>query len=271
MAYVSKNLPNIIGLIPAAGQAMRIQPLPCSKEIFPVGFRRAGDANDSRPKAACHCLIENMAAAGAEKAYIILRPEKWDIPSYLGNGRHLGLNLAYLITEQTSGAPFTLDQAFPFIEGALILFGFPDIIFGPEDAFLRLTGRQKESNADIVLGLYRANNPHKVDMVALDPVGRIKEIVIKPLATELKYTWIIAIWTSVFTRFMHTFLAEASAIGKKGARELYLGDVICAGIRRGLSVEGMIFEKNDYVDIGTPEDLFKAVKENIQALEGGGK
>lgn len=32
---------NMIGLIPAAGKAKRLQPLPCSKEIFPVGFHRA--------------------------------------------------------------------------------------------------------------------------------------------------------------------------------------------------------------------------------------
>lgn len=32
---------DMVGLIPAAGNATRLQPLPCSKEIFPVGFHRA--------------------------------------------------------------------------------------------------------------------------------------------------------------------------------------------------------------------------------------
>lgn len=257
-----------IGLMPAAGFATRLAPLPCSKEIFPVGFHYSGEAGDGRPKVACHYLLENMAKAGASKAYVILRPEKWDIPFYLGSGKFLGLNLAYLMTEQTPGTPFTLDRAFPFVDRALILFGFPDIIFGPEDAFLQLIGRQINSRADIVLGLYRAQQPHKMDMVAFDPIGRIREIVIKPCTTDLEYTWIIAVWTSVFTRFMHAFLSEKSAVENGITKELYMGDVIRAGIREGLSAETVTFEDGNYVDIGTPEDLIGAVKENIQALEG---
>lgn len=256
-----------IGLVPAAGFATRIAPLPCSKEIFPVGFRCSSETGGRQPKVACHDLIENMARAGAAKAYIILRQGKWDIPAFLGSGRSIGLNLAYVMTAGTAGTPYTLDKAFPFVDGARVLFGFPDIIFGPEDAFSRLVGRQNESKADIVLGLYRARQPHKMDMVALDPDGCIRDIVIKPYATDLEYTWIIAVWMPVFTRFMHTFLARTPVIETGGMGELYVGDVIRAGIREGLSAETVIFEDENYMDIGTPEDLILAVKENIQSLE----
>lgn len=259
-----------IGLMPAAGFATRIGPLPCSKEIYPVGFRCSEKRKSAYPEVACHCLLENMAKANADKCYVILRPEKWDIPNYLGDGKDLGLHLAYLVTQQTPGAPFTIDQAFPFVENALILFGFPDIIFGPEDAFVRLVDRQRISKADIVLGLYRAHRPDKMDMVELDSGGRVRDIVIKPTATDLELTWIIAAWTEVFTRFMHDFLSRSSAVKKGETGELYIGDVIREGIRAGLSVDSLFISDGNYVDIGTPEDLIRAVQKNIRIWKGVG-
>lgn len=258
-----------IGLMPAAGFANRIGPLPCSKEIYPLGFQYSEKRKGAYPMVACHCLLETMAKADADKCFVILRPEKWDIPNYLGDGKDFGLNLAYLVTKQTPGAPFTIDRAFPFVENALILFGFPDILFGPEDAFIRLVDRQRISKADIVLGLYRAHRPHKMDMVELDSGGRVREIVIKPSSTDLELTWIIAVWTDVFTRFMHDFLSKASAV-KNVAGELYIGAVIREGMRAGLFVETVVFSDGNYVDIGTPEDLIRAVQENIRTLEGVG-
>ncbi|MGH8730039.1 MAG: hypothetical protein ACREV9_18180, partial [Burkholderiales bacterium] len=57
---------NVIGVIPAAGRALRLQPLPCSKELFPVGME------DGRPKVVCHYLLEKMRAAGIAKACIVI-------------------------------------------------------------------------------------------------------------------------------------------------------------------------------------------------------
>jgi glucose-1-phosphate thymidylyltransferase len=256
-----------IGLIPAAGFAKRIAPLPCSKEIYPLGFRNSGKSGEIRPRVACDCLLESMAKAGADKAYVILRPEKWDIPLYLGSGKSLGLNLAYLITEETPGAPYTIDSAFPFAKDALIMFGFPDIVFSPRDAFLRLVDRQRASAADVVLGLYRAERPEKMDMVEMDDSGRLKEISIKPHFTDLQYTWILAVWTGAFTRFMHAFLAETPKIDHGGTRELYVGDVIQAGLQQGIRVETLVLDDGKYVDIGTPEDLMGAVKQNMDVME----
>jgi glucose-1-phosphate thymidylyltransferase len=255
-----------IGLIPAAGFAKRIAPLPCSKEIYPLGFRFSDDGKEPCLRVACHGLLESMATAGAETAYMILRPEKWDIPSYLCGGTSTGLKLAYLIVEKTSGAPFTVDHAYPFVKDALILFGFPDIIFGPEDAFKRMAAHQQVSKADIVLGLFRAGRPHKMDMVELDAAGRVRDIVIKPRATDLVYTWIIAVWTKVFSEFMHIFLSRRQPDDDGRGGELYMGDVILAGLHEGLTVETVVFDDGHYMDIGTPEDLTGAVKENIQAI-----
>jgi len=251
----------LVGLFPAGGQATRIAPLPCSKELYPVGFRQVDEGRGLRPKVVSHYLLEKMRLAGANKAYIILRQGKWDIPAYLGDGTMLDMHFAYLMMNLPFGAPYTLDQAYPFVKEALVVFGFPDIIFQPDDAFVQLLARQASTKADIVLGLFVADQPQKMDMVDLDDGGQIRRIVIKPRQTKLRYTWIIAVWTPVFTRFMHEYLAVAQTKTPVGLKpqELYVGDVIQTAMQAGLQVETVSFPAGDYLDIGTPEDLVKVV------------
>ena len=265
----NKSDREIVGLLPAGGQATRIAPLPCSKELYPIGFQSLDGDNQLRPKVACHYLLEKYRLAGAVKTYIILREGKWDIPTYLGDGSMFGLNLAYLMMNLPFGAPYTLDQAYPFIQDALIVFGFPDIIFQPDEAFVKLLEQQAATKADMVLGLFPADQPQKMDMVDLDDSGRIRQIVIKPRQTQLRYTWIIAVWTPTFTHFMHAYLDALQQDHAKDdhahikQRELYVGDVIQAAIKAGLQAETVLFPNGQYVDIGTPEDLIKAIHANV--------
>ena len=256
----------IVGLLPAGGTAARIAPIPCSKEIFPIGFHPPESPLGLRPKAAAHYLIEKMQAAGAQKAYFILRDGKWDIPAYFGDGGLVGLPLGYLMMGLSYGVPFTLDQAYPFVGQATVLFGFPDILFQPGDAFARLLNRQAETGADLVIGLFPAHQPHKMDMVELDPNGRVLGITIKPRQTHLRYTWIIAVWGGRFSDFMHEFVAlrKKDQSYEQGQRELYLGNVIQAAIQEGERVENVLFHDGSYIDIGTPEDLTTAVQNPIQ-------
>lgn len=252
-----------VGLIAAGGRATRIEPLPCSKELYPIGFRPVEDGS-LRPKVVGHYLLEKMRRAGAETAYVVLRSGKWDIPAYFGDGALAQMHLAYLIMNLPFGTPYTLDQAFPFVADRLIVFGFPDILFEPEDAFVQLRERQASSGADLVLGLFPARRPETADMVELDAQGQIRQIVIKPAATELRYTWTIALWTPTFTRFMHDYLAaipveefEAPAGETPRRRELFVGDVIQAAIQAGLHTETVLFAAGSYVDIGTPDELVR--------------
>ena len=263
-----KSLPELIGLLPAGGKATRISPLPCSKELFPVGFRPVDQDQSLRPKVVCHYLLEKMRLAGVARAYVILRKGKWDIPAYLGDGTMLNMHLGYLILNLPFGVPYTLDQAYPFVQDAMVVFGFPDIVFQPDDAFVQLLDQQSESNADIVLGLFLAHNPHKMDMVDLGAEGQIRKIEIKPIHTHLSYTWIIAVWTPKFTRFMHEYVLsgqgtkikyKADANTEK-QKEVFLGDVIQSAIQNNLRIDTVLFNEGNYLDIGTPEDMVKAVQ-----------
>ncbi len=261
------NNKEVIGLIPAGGRATRLAPLPCSKELYPIGFRHVDNEGSLRPKVVCHFLLEKMRLAGITKTYIILRDGKWDIPSYFGDGKMLNMYLAYLMMRLPFGAPYTIDQAYPFVKDAIVALGFPDIVFQPDEAFVRLLECQTDTNADVVLGIFNVENPQKWDMVDLSDDGQIKQIVIKPLQTHLRYSWAIAVWTPVFTRFMHNYLftlQEVKEQGKTGRnmseqKELFVGDVIQQAIDNNLHVEGVIFPDSTCLDIGTPEDLVKAV------------
>ena len=238
---------------------MRIAPLPCSKEIYPIGLKKKS-GNGMRSKAVCEYLLESMKVAGVRNVFIVIRKDKSDIPAYLGDGFEFGLNLAYLIMRNPNGTPYTLDQAYHFIKNDNIAFGFADIIFQPEDAYDRLISHQKTSGADIVLGVFPADNPSLMDMVDLDRSGRVLSIEIKPNKTNLQYTWLIAVWTPVFTQFMHEYLmsSDDQVIEVGSAKEMYVGDVIQTAIDKGLYVESVIFPDSSYIDIGTPDNLEKA-------------
>jgi glucose-1-phosphate thymidylyltransferase len=251
----------IIGLLPAGGQATRISPLPLSKELYPIGFRAVGDESNFRPKVVCHYLLEKMRCCGIDRAYFILRPGKWDIPGYFGDGTMLSMSLGYLIMGLPFGVPFTLDQAYPFVRDAVVALGFPDILFQPEDAFVRILARLDASNADVVLGLFPTDKPQKAGMVDFDDTGKVRLIIEKPRQSDLHYMWGIAVWTPAFTQFLHEYLIPLKADSCFSQQpELPIGDIIQAAIIQGLRVEAEPFPDGSYLDIGTPEDLIRAVK-----------
>jgi glucose-1-phosphate thymidylyltransferase len=257
----------IVGLIPAAGFANRISPIPCSKEIYPVGFYKADDQINFRPRVISAYLFDRMRDAGAEKCFMIIRKGKWDIPQYYGTGEDIGLPISFVVSEPTKGASFTIDKAYPFIKNKRIFFGFPDIYFEPKDAYLKLLNRLAETESDVVLGLFHAENPQKVDMVDVDSNGRILEITIKPEVTGLTFTWIIAVWNPEFTEFLHSSLnrnelcesIHKSNDNRATVKEMHLGHIFQNAIDNGLTINSILFENHRYLDIGTPDDLIKAV------------
>jgi glucose-1-phosphate thymidylyltransferase len=254
----------LIGLIPAAGSAIRLAPIPCSKEIFPVAAGPIRNQHGRRPMGCCLYLLEKMELAGARSAYVVIRNGKWDIPAYLGDGSSLGISLAYLMMNAPFGVPFTLDQAYPFVKDAVILFGFPDILFVPKNAYQMLLQHQKDTHADIVLGLFEAREPGKVDMVRLTEDGRIAGIEVKNAASKDQYCWIIALWTPAFTEHLHRFVKkELHMMQRQGVTadpnsEIHIGTVLADAIEAGLTAAPFIFEHSRFLDIGTPENLLKA-------------
>jgi len=256
----------IVGLIPAGGKGERISPLPCSKEVYPIGFGFGEERKSFRPKVVSQFLLEKMRKAKILKCYVVIREGKWDIPAYFQDGKMLGMHLAYLLMDLPFGVPYTVDQAYPFIQNSMVVFGFPDILFEPDDAFVRLIEKQANSGADLVLGLFPASEPQSVDMVEVDPFGSVRRIIKKPSQTALEYTWVIALWTPVFMDLLHEYITDIKMEYKvdkgcrfqAGAKELTMGEVIQIALRKGLKTESVLFPDHRCIDIGTPENLFKA-------------
>jgi glucose-1-phosphate thymidylyltransferase len=215
-----------------------------------------------------------MHIAGVKKVYIVLRKGKWDIPNYFGDGHEQDIHLAYLIMRHPHGVPYTLDQAYPFIKSSTILFGFPDILFYPKNAYVTLLNQLSESGADIALGVFKVTcNHEKMDLLEMDAQDRIRKIEIKPKQTRLSHTWIAAAWTPAFTSFMHECIVrDAHTIGQNGMvnnvlhKELHMGDVINIALESNIKTTFVRFDSGCFLDIGTPEDLYIAA-DFVQSCE----
>ena len=255
---MNPNPPPLLGLIPAAGRAERLGPLPCSKELLPIGFRQT--PRGPAPKVAGHYLLERFRAAGIGKAFMVLHESKQDVPRYFGTGEIAGVALAYLSIPGSRSVPETLDRAFPFVDSAIVALGFPDVLFEPVDAYAPLIARQAATGADLVLGLFPAERHHTTDMVELDAEGRVVRVEIRPATTALRFNWLIAVWSPVFTRFLHEAVERAPADGP----ELQIGAVVRSAVEAGLRVEGVEFPDGSYRDVGTPGELAAAMRENAR-------
>ena len=263
-------------MIPAAGRGKRIAPLPCSKELYPVGFR-ADEHGDLRPEVACAHLLDKFRRAGINRVFMILRDGKWDIPAYFGDGRTVGLNIAYIVIDRSIGPPDTVDRAHPFIAAHSVAFGFPDILFGPDDVFLRLLEHQRRTGADIVLGCFPVDDVRHWDMLDIDEQGRVGSIDLKPQSSPLRFSWTCAVWSPAFSRFMHDCVERERATHARNALafrgidaqgDLPVGAIIRAAIEKGLRVHGATFPDETCIDIGTPENLIRALRTRLERRQG---
>ena len=90
----------MIGIIPAAGAGLRIQPLGCSKELLPVGSRDIDGVE--RPKAVSEYLVERMIAAGARQICMVISAEKSDIVRYYAE-RDYAAEIFYVVQQRPRG------------------------------------------------------------------------------------------------------------------------------------------------------------------------
>ncbi len=247
----------LVGLIPAAGMAKRISPLPGSKELFPIGFREipVNGHVQIRPKVVSQYLMDSMFQAGAKKVWMVLGKHKADIMHYYGDGSDFGGNIAYLLMDKLWGMPYTLDQAWPWLNHDTILFGMPDTIFTPDDAFAHMLAKLNATGADVTLGVFPTDQPNKLCVVDINEAGDVLGMIDKPAQTHLRQAWGSACWSPRFTDFMHNYLC----LQPVGSREVVLADVFRAAMQAGLLVNGIHFKEGEYIDIGTPDDLAAAM------------
>jgi len=230
-----------VALLPAAGIGSRLPDRLGSKELL-----RFGGGPESGKPVISH-VLSCMGLAGIRDVIVVLRDSKQDIFEYLTSSEWSHFRFAFEFTPGTSGVPETAALGLGGIQARNVVFGFPDILFEPRDAFVSLIEHLENSAADIVLGLFPTGNPGKMDMVAADDAGCVKEIQIKPDATALELTWILAAWRPSFSAYLST-----------NHRGDHLGDVFQLAMADGLRIESVPFIEGRSLDIGTPGDLDRA-------------
>lgn len=252
----------LVAVIPAAGKGTRVSPLPGSKELFPIGYQeKMGETGPYlHPKVIMQYLIDNLIAAGTEHFLIIISDNKWDIVRYYGNGEGLGISIGYLYQTSNSGMPGALDLSRAWLhEDDTVLFGMPDTIITPPDAFTRLLSYHMEKRSDITLGLFRTSTPERFGMVRRDQTGNLSDFVDKPTHTDLSYMWGIGCWGAAFTQLLSEGLS-----GRSDDSEPVLSEFFSFAVKRGLRVSGLDFPDGNYLDVGTPADLVSATHQFSQ-------
>ncbi|MDQ3777803.1 MAG: NTP transferase domain-containing protein, partial [Actinomycetota bacterium] len=154
------------GVIPAAGEARRLQPLPGSKELLTVGGRPVMDH-----------LVERMRAVGAEVT-VVTRPDKRDV---IEHARRLELNVVV-------GRPQSVSESILLGvgEGETIVLGFPDTVWEPRDGFAHLL--RALDGVDVALGVFESEEPERSDVVILDE-DRVAAVDVKPLRPRSSLVW----------------------------------------------------------------------------------
>ena len=248
-------LSGYVAVIPAAGAGTRLPDRELSKELLPFGPRKDG----SRP--VISHLLRCLGQAAIDDLIIIVRDDKKDIMDYVAGPEWSDRRIRVITTPGTSGVPETVALGLRDAGAHNIAFGFPDILFEPQDAFADLKSRLTSSRADIVLGLFPTDKPAKFDMVATDGDGQVTSIEIKPDTTTLALTWIIAAWTPAFSEFLTRLVFEqparldALAGGSGGS---HLGHAFQLAMSEGFTIDSVRFDDGRILDIGTPDDLARA-------------
>jgi len=161
----------MIGLVPAAGHARRLQPLPSSREVLPVHGKPVMDH-----------VIERMGAAGCTDIVVVTRPEKKDVQD---RARSLG---ARVVLARPRIVSASLQAGLRGVDrDRIVLLGFPDTIWDPTDGYLRLVEALRDAFT-VALGLFEGTEPQRSDVVAVDASGVVDRVDVKP--TRPRSHWI---------------------------------------------------------------------------------
>jgi NDP-sugar pyrophosphorylase family protein len=218
---------SIVGVVPAAGYATRLQPLDCSKEVLEVGGKPMMDH-----------LVDRMRDGGATEVRVVTRPEKHDVIDHAGR----------LDASVVRAHPATINESFAagmtgLAPDDIVLLGFPDSIWEPRDGY-RVLVKAVDGGEEIALGLFDAPGVAGSDYLVFDDSGRITDIDIKPARPRSTYIW---------------GCAAARVRALEGLERVeWPSDFMNARRAAGQELFGVPLS-DSYVDIGTKESLRQAL------------
>jgi glucose-1-phosphate thymidylyltransferase len=231
------------GIVPAAGQGSRMQPLAFSKELLPVGSRRDGDRE--RPRAVSEYLVERLVLGGADKLCVVISPGKSDILEYYG-GDVFSATVFYSVQPHPAGLCDAIFRALPLIAPSeQVLVGLPDTIWFPETALRELP------DDELSFLLFPVERPELFDAVVLAG-DRVVEIQVKRPDAASHWIWgAFKMPGRVLRELYELWIA-------RDRRDEYVGTLVNAWIAEGGAARG-VCAGEAYVDVGTVRGYREAV------------
>jgi glucose-1-phosphate thymidylyltransferase len=241
----------MLGVIPAAGAARRLQPLPFSKELLPVGSQLKDGSE--RPRAVSEFIVERLITGGATRLCFVIAPRKLDIMSYYG-GSVDGIPVCYAIQPEPTGLCDAIFRGVPFAAPEeSIAVGLPDTVWFPVDGLSALPTEQ------LAFLLFQVEEPQFFDAVVSDAQGVVREIQVKSSAASSDWIWGAFRGPTAVFRELHALWSE------RGRRDEYFGPLVNEYIARGGPVTS-VRAGTTYVDVGTVTGYRRAFADlqNIQ-------
>ncbi len=238
------------GIIPAAGNGTRIQPLAFSKELLPVGSR-LDEGGIERPRAVSEYLIERMVRAGADKLCLVISPWKSDILQYYGAA--VGdVDIVYVCQAGAVGLCDAIFRALPVIPAdEPVIVGLPDTIWFPSDALCGLPDDR------LSFLLFPVENPalfDAVDLVEDGPeAGRVREIQVKAADARSNWIWGAFKMPGATLHDLHRLWLE------RERQDEYIGTLVNAWLQQGGHAWG-VRAGESYVDVGTLNGYREAMR-----------
>ena len=234
------------GVIPAAGNGTRIQPLAFSKELLPVGGR--AEAATERPKAVSEYLVERMIRGGADKICFVISPGKSDIMEYYGCGRVPEADMAFVVQPRAVGLCDAIFRARPVVpKDEPVVVGLPDTIWFTEDALAALPDDK------LSFLLFPVEQPRFFDAVVTDESGRVLEIQVKSEAARSHWIWGAFKMPGEVFHELHDFWLS------RPEPDEYVGTLINAWLAKGGEAVGVRAGRS-YVDVGTLDGYRSAMQ-----------
>lgn len=233
------------GVIPAAGNATRIQPLAFSKELLPVGGRSQDGM--ARPRAVSEFLVDRMARAGTNKICFVISPGKSDIVGYYGRNPPAP-ELAYVVQPQALGLCDAIFRAAVVVPaGEPVVVGLPDTVWFPEDGLATLPDHC------LSFLLFPVEQPELFDAVVTDGDGRVTEIQVKSARARSEWVWGAFKMPGGVFHALHRFWRS------RPEPDEYFGTLVNAWLAEGNEAIG-VRAGTFYADVGTLEGYQKVMQ-----------
>ena len=239
------------GIILAGGSGTRLYPITMgvSKQLLPV-----------YDKPMIYYPLSTLMLAGIREICIISTPQ--DTPrlqQLLGDGKHWGLDLTYIVQQKPEGIAqaFTLARDFIADDPVALILG-DNVYYGHELETMMANADNQTDGATVFA--YPVTDPERYGVVSFEPSGKALSIVEKPKNPESRYAV-----TGLY--FYDNRVVDIAASLKPSARgELEITDVNLLYLADGQLNVQLMGRGMAWLDTGTHDSLLEA-SQFIQTIE----